>query len=116
MRHTASFPSRGRVSGFRVALFGGLLLALGACTEDPFERPGTWRATGANDANLQAHVVDQGHLRRGIGASTDRGQAGSVPITVLEAGKRPPAPTTALSAIGQSASSSGGGGAPAGAR
>lgn len=75
-------------------------LPLGACTDDPFERPGTWRPAGVNDANLRAQVADPATLRRGVGAGTDRGQQASTAITTLEAGKRPPVPTTALTDVG----------------
>jgi hypothetical protein len=53
-------------------------------------------------------AVDPAHLRRGVGAGTERGQAGSAPITALEEGRRPQVPTTELTGIG---GTSGGGGA-----
>jgi hypothetical protein len=81
-------------------LLGGLLVAASACTDDPFDRPGTWRPTGANDTNLRAMVADPADLGRGIGARTERGQAGSAPITALEAGERPAVPTTSLAPVG----------------
>ncbi len=93
-------------------LLGGALLMLGACTEDPFDRPGTWRPSGANEANLRAQIVDPAQLRRVVGAGTDRGSAGTQPITVLEAGERPPVPSTELTGIG----GGGAGGGATGAR
>lgn len=81
-------------------LLGLVVLPLGACTEDPFERPGTWRPAGINEANLRAQVTDPAVLERGVGAGTDRGQQGSMPITTLEAGKRPAVPTTRLTGVG----------------
>ena len=62
---------------------------LTACTSDPFERPGTVAPRGFNDANLRAMVVDPAHLRRGVEASTSRGDAGSRPVDLLRSGKRP---------------------------
>jgi hypothetical protein len=89
------------------------LLALGAaagCTEDQFERPGTWRPTGANEANFRLMVADPAQLRPGVGVGTDRGQAGSGPITRLEAGRRAPLPDTRVSKIGQVGTGDTGGG------
>ena len=94
----------------RVALLAGIVaLPLGACTDDPFERPGTWRPAGVNEANLRAQVVDPAMLERGVGASTDRGQQGAAPITTLEAGKRPAVPTTRLTGVGFSGAAGGAG-------
>jgi len=45
-----------------------LLLAASACTPEPYERPGTWQATGVNDRNLRAMVADPAHLTRGVDA------------------------------------------------
>jgi hypothetical protein len=43
-----------------------LLLATAACGgPEPYEREGTWQATGTNDANLRAMVADPAHLTRG---------------------------------------------------
>lgn len=85
----------------RLALLVGLAaLPIAACTDDPFERPGTWRPAGVNEANLRAQVVDPAMLERGVGASTDRGQQGSMPITTLQDGKRPAVPTTRLTGVG----------------
>jgi hypothetical protein len=86
------------------------ILVLGACSEDPFDRPGTWRASGTNALNLRAMAADPAHLARGVEGSTERGQAGSAPITALEAGKRPAVPTTQLTRVGT------GGGGGTGAR
>ena len=62
---------------------------LAACTDDPFERPGTVAPRGLNDANLRAMVVDTAHLRRGLEATTSRGDAGARPVDLLRSGKRP---------------------------
>lgn len=88
----------------------GLAAAAAGCT-DAFDRPGTWNPSGVNESNLQVMVVDPAHLRRGVGSATARGQAGSLPITTLEAGERPPLPSTQLSTVG-----SGGAGGASGAR
>ena len=64
--------------------------ALAACTDDPFERPGTVAPRGVNDANLRAMIVDPAHLRRGVEATAARGDAGARPVDLLRSGKRPP--------------------------
>ena len=99
MRHASRpAPRAGRVVLPGVALLG-LAAGIGGCT-DAFDRPGTWNPSGVNDANLQVMVVDPAQLRRGVGSATARGQAGSQPITTLEAGERPPLPSTQLSTVG----------------
>ncbi len=65
---------------------------LAACTDDPFERPGTVAPRGFNDANLRAMVVDPAHLRRGLEANTARGDSGTRPVDLLRSGKRPALP------------------------
>ncbi len=73
--------------------------ALAACTDDPFERPGTVAPRGINEANLRAMVVDPAHLRRGVGADAARGDAGARPVDLLRSGKRAPLQTTSSSAL-----------------
>jgi len=72
---------------------------LAACTDDPFERPGTVAPRGFNEANLRAMVVDPAHLRRGVGADTARGDAGAVPVDKLRSGKRAPLQASSTSAV-----------------
>jgi hypothetical protein len=90
-------PPRARPLAAAAAAVAALLAA--ACTDDPFERPGTVAPRGLNDANLRAMVVDPAHLRRGVDASTARGDAGSRPVDLLRSGKRP-----ALAAAGGASS------------
>ena len=80
-------------------LAGAAVAALSACTDDPFERPGTVAPRGFNDANLRAMVVDPAHLRRGVGADTTRGDAGAKPVDLLRSGKRPPLSSSTTSAV-----------------
>ncbi len=67
-----------------------LLLALpliaAGCADfnEPHERAGTWRASGANDANLRAMVADPSHLDRGVAPATPaRGEPATRAINVL---------------------------------
>lgn len=56
------------------ALLAALLV--GGCATEPWDREGTWRATGVNDANLRAMIVDPAHLSRGAQpAVASRGEA-----------------------------------------
>lgn len=74
---------------FRTCLLAAASAALlAACTDDPFERPGTVAPRGFNDANLRAMIVDPAHLRRGVGAPASRGDAGTSPVDLLREGKR----------------------------
>jgi hypothetical protein len=75
---------------FRTCLAAAAAAALlAACADDPFERPGTVAPRGFNDANLRAMVVDPAHLRRGLEATTVRGDAATRPVDLLRSGKRP---------------------------
>ena len=71
-----------------------LLLPLAACTgmTDPMERPGTWQPTGANDRNLRLMVADPAHLERGIGVTTERGEAATMAAERLSRDDRRPLP------------------------
>jgi hypothetical protein len=81
----------------RTPAFGLAVLLLAGCD---FERPRTWSASGANDANLRAMLADPSDAVRGVAAPTDRGQPASVAIYRLEQGRRPPLPDSRASAIG----------------
>ena len=85
---------------FRTCLAAAAAAAfLAACTDDPFDRPGTVAPRGFNEANLRAMVVDPAHLRHGVSADTTRGDAGAVPVDRLRSGKRAPLQTFGTSAV-----------------
>lgn len=69
-----------------------LPLLLGACVGDDFARPGTWQATGVNDANLRAMLADPTHAVRGAAAADTRGAAAAAPVTRLLQDRRAPLP------------------------
>jgi type IV pilus biogenesis protein CpaD/CtpE len=71
-------------------LLPALLILTGCTSPDPFTTPGTWKATGANNANLRAMLVNPADLRSGAAAETARGDAAATPIIKLRAGLRPP--------------------------
>lgn len=93
------------------------MLPLAGCGWDDFSRPGTWRATGLNQANLGAMIADPNDLRDGRAARGTRGQAGAVAVERLETGRRFPLPASTLSRLAPvspepvAAQSGGGGGA-----
>ncbi len=94
-----------------------LALPLAACGPgDDFTRPGTWRATGANDANLATMLVEPAHARAGVAARTDRGQPGSHAIRLLEQDRRRPLPDSRAATIGNIGAASPAAAAPANAR
>ncbi|MBW8269083.1 hypothetical protein [Caldovatus aquaticus] len=88
------------------------LLVLGGCSlnRDPFDAPGTWRPAGANDQNLRAMVATPSDLERGVGAATERGQAGAYAATRLFVDRRRRLPP--LSTLSTAATAPTGGDAP----
>ncbi len=77
-----------------------MLLAIAGCT-DPFERPGTWQPTGANDRNLRAMIADPDDLERGAAALRERGAAGSNAATRLLTEQRRSLPATTTQQVNQ---------------
>lgn len=71
----------------------GTLLALGACSQyEPFERVGTWRAEGSNQANLAAMAANPLDLVQGRSDHSPRFRQPGDAVTNLWATK----PTQAL--------------------
>jgi hypothetical protein len=64
-----------------------LALATAGCIDpEPYTRPGTWQATGANDANLRAMIANPADLERGVAPSTaSRGEAAAIAAARLGA-------------------------------
>jgi hypothetical protein len=70
-------------------------LLLAGCTydlTDPYQRPGTYRPTGDNDANLRAMVANPADLVEGTGSGAAVGGEAAPPVARLLAGKRYPLP------------------------
>jgi len=78
----------------------GLALLLAGCAGDDFSRPGTWQATGANEANLRAMVAEPAHLQRGVAAPTERALPATQAIRRLAADRRRPLPDSRAAQIG----------------
>jgi hypothetical protein len=97
----------------RVVLCLMLALAAAGCTQpnDPFERPGTWSVTGANEANLKVMVADPHDLIAGRGESDALSADAAPPVQRLRTGKRFPLPSeTSTSGISAPASTNSTGG------
>jgi type IV pilus biogenesis protein CpaD/CtpE len=54
---------------------------------DPYQRAGTWKPSGANEANLRAMVADPADLVHGRGDNVAMGQTAAVAVERLRAGK-----------------------------
>jgi len=90
-----------------------LLLLLASCGSYDVigpDRPGTWQPIGANNTNLQAMVADPSHLDRGVGASTERGHAGTDAVQRLLEDRRRALPITRTTTVGAGGAGGGGGG------
>lgn len=73
-------------AAIRSAVGAAILAAsfgLGGCSEYEIDRPGTWQATGANEHNLRAMLVDPRDYSAGTGAITARGDSASRAVTRL---------------------------------
>lgn len=88
---------RGRVA-FALALSG-----LAGCAEiDPLTRPGVWRPTGANEANLRAMVAVPGDLAQGYGAAYGDGHRAARAVERLRTDRVYPLPDNGISKVGKS--------------
>lgn len=74
-----------------------------------YDRAGTWQAQGINDRNLRAMVADPAHLQQGVGAATDRGQAGAAAVNQQEQGRIPRLPAGLTTTVGGTGGGGGGG-------
>ena len=59
---------------------------------DPYQRPGTYRPLGDNDANLRVMVANPADLVEGTGSPSALGSEAGPPVARLLAGKRYPLP------------------------
>ena len=107
----ASSLSRSAILALALAL-----PAAGCGPQYEIDRPGTWRSTGANDANLRAMVADKRDLASGAASTTNRGNGPARAVTRLYVDRRRPLLNVSLSKIAPASDSSDTGGAspPAG--
>jgi hypothetical protein len=88
------------------ALLTGTVTLCG-CT-DPYSRPGTWHAIGANDDNLRASVVNPGDLDWGQSEpGIHDGQLAAVAVLRLRTGQVKSLDSESISKIGGSGSAAG---------
>lgn len=90
-----------------------LLAATGCSLPDPFDRPGTWRPTGANEANLRVMVANPADLRRGEDSAPADGNTAAAAVDRLRQGRVKPLPESAISRVGGGSGGLGAGAAPA---
>jgi hypothetical protein len=75
-------------------------LGLGGCQRtDPYVRPGLWRPTEANDANLRAMVADPADLVEGRGATLSSGDLAAAAVARLRADAVKPLPDSSIAAV-----------------
>jgi hypothetical protein len=67
---------------------------------DPMQRPGTWTATGDNDANLRAMIADPRDLQAGANAPNGLAVEAVPAVGRLLSGKLPPLPDEPTSQLG----------------
>lgn len=87
----------------------GLLAALGGCAAlaDPFQRDDTYAATGVNDDNLRAMIVNPVDLQHGTGAPDTLGLPAATAVARYRNDNVKQLPETTLSEVGGGAGSGG---------
>ena len=85
---------------FRIPWLIGLVLLAGCSYDpfDPYQRPGTWVPSGANDANLRAMVANPHDLVEGTGEGVSSGAEAGPPVTRVLTGRRYPLPNISSAA------------------
>lgn len=77
-----------------------VLLPLAACSVfDPYVREGTWRPTGANNANLAAQIIHPSDLVRGVDYAPMDGTMTTAAVSRYRTGKVKPLPDSSISTI-----------------
>jgi hypothetical protein len=80
-----------------------ILLGVAACPNTQpysyYDRPGAWKPTDANDANLRAMIANPGDLAQGAAADGSRGNAASRPVKRLLTDTVRPLPSNSASGI-----------------
>ena len=85
----------------RRLLYVAVLLPVTGCVGpfDIYERPGTWRPVGANDANLRAMVADPDDLVTGVADRQADGQVAAAAVARYRAGKVKDLPDASISKV-----------------
>lgn len=67
-----------------LGLGAGIVLLAGGCSlTDPYQRPGSWRPLGVNDANLAVMVVNKSDLQQGTPGGLADGQLAAAAVERL---------------------------------
>lgn len=82
-------------------------LVLGGCG-NPFDQPGTWHATGVNQANLDAEAVDKVDTVAGHGTPGSDAMLDTAAVLRLHSDKTKPLKNESTTAGGGSTGSGGG--------
>ncbi len=90
-------------------------LLLGACSYDPWQKPGTWQPTAANDQNLKEMLAIPADAVRGEQATGARAAAAAAPVGALLSGTTPSLDGAASGLAGAGSGGGNGGGMGAGA-
>ena len=63
------------------------MVALAGCSQtDPYQRAGTWKPSGVNDANIAAQLANPADLVQGRAATTDSVRTSTGPVERLWVG------------------------------
>jgi type IV pilus biogenesis protein CpaD/CtpE len=76
---------RRRSPPLRPLLLAGAAVLFGCA--DPYQRAGTWHATGVNDDNLRAMLADPADLAWGVALPGSDGQAAAAAVARLRGGQ-----------------------------
>ena len=95
----------------RRLLCWAVLLPVAGCGSvvDIYERPGTWRPVGANDANLRAMIADPDDLVTGVADRQADGQVVAAAVARYRTGTVKDLPDTAISKVARIGSAPSGG-------
>ena len=80
-------------------LFPLLFSGVGCARNEPYQRAGGWRPTGANFANLRATVNTPAHLINGVGAEGSNGHLAASAVNRLNRGEIGKLPTADVARI-----------------
>lgn len=81
--------SRKASAALSLAVIMGLVVALGACSYDPWRQEGTWRPSPANAENLREMIAQPSDLKSGEPATATRAAPAAGAVNALLTGSGP---------------------------